>query len=110
MSIAESKVTSIVNALSALEDDIDSLNSSVSEVQKGINTKTQAELVTLMEKTKEMATKEAESIITAAKSKAEGEAARITQEGQSVLTKIQSQIDANFDQAVEIAVSTVLKA
>ena len=110
MSVAESKVSGIVKALSSLEDDIDSLNSRVSEVQKNINVKTQSELGVLMEKTKEMATHEAESIINAAKSKAETEATRIVQEGESNLTETQSKIDASFDEAIEIVVSTVLKA
>lgn len=110
MSIAESKVTGIVKALSELENDIDSLNSRVSEVQKNINAKTQSELVVLMDKTREMATREAESIITAAKSKAETEAERIKQEGKTNLAQTQSKIDANFDEAIEIVVSTVLKS
>ena len=108
--IAESKVTGIVKALSGLEDDIDSLNSNVSEIQKNINSKTQSELVTLMDKTKEMALKEAESIISAAKSKAETEAAKIAQQGQTNLTQTQSKIDASFDEAIKTVVSTVLKA
>lgn len=110
MSVAESKVTGIVKALSSLEDDIDSLNSRVSEVQKTINSKTQSELTSLKQKTQEMATQEAESIINAAKSKAEAEAAKIAQEGQSKLSDTQSKIDASFDEAVDIVVSTVLKA
>ncbi len=110
MSVAESKVSGIVKALSSLEDDIDSLNSRVSEVQKNISAKTQSELVVLADKVKEMATLEAESIINAAKSKAETEAARIAQEGEATLTETQSKIDASFDEAIDIVVSTVLKA
>lgn len=110
MSVTESKVTSIVKELSALEDGIDSLNSRVSEIQKTINAKTQSELAALREKTGEMAAVEAESIINAAKSKAAAEAARIAQEGESKLAEVQSTIDASFDEAVDIVVSTVLKA
>lgn len=110
MSVAESKIAGIVKALSSLEDDIDSLNARVSEVQKSISSKTQSELTALGEKTREMATLEAESIISAAKSGAESEAARIAQAGESRLAETQSAIDANFDSAVAIVVSTVLKA
>jgi len=110
MSVAESKVTGIVKALSSLEDDIDSLNARVSEVQKSISSRTQSELDALGQKTREMATQEAESVISAARSRAESEAAQIAQAGESQLSETRSRIDASFDEAVEIVVSTVLKA
>ncbi len=110
MSAAESRVTGIVKALSSLEGDIDSLNARISEVQKSINSATQSELATLRQKTREMATREAESIIDAAKSRAESEASQIAQAGQSRLSETRSKIDASFDEAVGIVVSTVLKA
>ncbi len=110
MSVAESRVAGIVKALSSLEDDLDSLNARISDVQKSINSKTQSELTALREKTREMATLEAESTINAAKSRAESEAAQIAQDGESRLVKTQSAIDTSFDEAVEIVVSTVLKA
>lgn len=108
--IAESQVKGIVNALSALEDDIDSLHASVSDIQKNIHSKTQVELDALMEKTKQIALQEAESIINVAKSNAEAQATKIQQESKSTLAQTQSNIDANFDQAIEIVVSNVLKA
>ncbi len=110
MSVAESKVTGIVKALSSLEEDIDSLNARVSEVQKSISSATQSELAALRQKTRDMATREAESIINAAKSRAESEASQIAQAGQSRLSETQSKIDASFDEAVATVVSTVLKA
>lgn len=110
MSVAESKVTGIVKALSSLEDDIDSLNARVSEVQKSISSRTQSELDALRQKTRDMATREAESVIGAARSRAESEAAQIAQAGESRLSETRSRIDASFDEAVEIVVSTVLKA
>lgn len=110
MSVTESKVTGIIDTLSKLEDNIDSLNSRIPEIQRHIGAKTQEELASLLEKTREMATAEAESIITTTKSKAESEAARITQNGESALTETQSKIDASFDQAVDSVVSTILKA
>ena len=64
----------------------------------------------LLEKTREMATKEAEVIINASKEKATAESAKIAQEGDAKLAEIQSSIDANFDEAVKHVVSTVLKA
>ena len=67
MSMAESKVTGIVKSLNMLEDDLDSLNSKVSDMKKQLSIKAQTEIDTLLEKTREMATKEAEIAINAQK-------------------------------------------
>ena len=108
--MAESKVTGIVKSLSMLEDDLDSLNSKVSDMKKQLSIKTQTEIDNLLEKTREIATKEAEIAINASKEKANAESAKIAQEGESRLSEIQSKVDANFDEAVKQVVSTVLKA
>ncbi len=110
MSMAESKVTGIIKSLNVLEDDIDSLNSKVGDMKKQLSVKAQNEIDALMEKTREMATKEAEVMINASKEKATAESAKIAQDGESKLSEIQSKIDANFDEAVKHVVSTVLKA
>lgn len=110
MSMAESKVTGIVKSLNMLEDDLDSLSSKVSDMKKQLSIKTQAEIENLLEKTREIATKEAEIAINASKEKANAESAKIAQEGESKLSEIQSKVDANFDEAVKHVVSTVLKA
>jgi V/A-type H+-transporting ATPase subunit G/H len=109
-SMAESKVTGIIQSLSGLEDDLDSLNSKVGDMKKQLSLKAQTEIDTLLEKTREMATKEAEEIINASKEKANTESAKIVQEGESKLSEINSKIDAGFDEAVRQVVSTVLKA
>ena len=109
-SMAESKVTGIIQSLSALEDDLDSLNSKIAEMKKQLSIKAQTEIDKILEKTREMATKEAEVIINASKDKANAESAKIAQEGEAQLSKITSRIDSNFDEAVKHVVSTVLKA
>ena len=109
-SMAESKVTGIIQSLSALEDDLDSLNGKVAEMKKQLSIKAQTEIDKLLEKTREMATKEAEVIINASKEKANAESAKIAQEGEAKLSEITSKIDTNFDEAVRHVVSTVLKA
>ena len=109
-SIAESKVTEIIKSLNALEDDLDSINSKVSDMKKQLTVKTLNEIDVMLEKTREMATKEAEVIINVSKEKATTESAKIAQEGETKLSEIQSNVDANFDQAVKQVVSTVLKA
>ena len=108
--MAESKVTEIIKSLNTLEDDLDSLNVKVGDMKKQLSLKTQSKIDSLLEKTREMATKEAELMINASKEKATSESAKIAQEGEAKLSEIQSQIDANFDEAVKTVVSTVLKA
>ena len=108
--MAESKVTGIIKSLNALEDDLESLNGISGDMKKQLAVKAQTEIDTLLEKTREMATKEAEVIIIASKEKATAESAKITQEGEAKLSEVQSKIDANFDEAVKHVVSTVLKA
>ena len=109
-SMAESKVTGIIQSLSGLEDDLDSLNSKVGDMKKQLSLKAQTEIDTLLEKTREMATKEAEAIINSSKEKANAESAKIVQEAEAKLSEINSKIDAGFDEAVRHVVSTVLKA
>lgn len=108
--MTESKVTGIIKSLNILEDDLDSINSKVSDMKKQLGVKAQNEIDVLLEKTQEIATKEAEVIINASKEKATAESAKITQEGDAKLSEIQSKIDSNFDEAVKHVVSTVLKA
>ena len=108
--MAESKVTGIIKSLNALEDDLDSLNSKVGDMKQQLSVKTITEIDNLLEKTREMATKEAEVIINASKDNATAESAKIAQEGDVKLSEIQSKIDTNFDEAVKHVVSTVLKA
>ena len=108
--VAESKVTGIIKTLNVLEDDLDSLTGKVGDMKKQLNVKTLTEIDTLLEKTREMATKEAEVIINAAKEKANAESAKIAQDGESKLAEIDSNVNSNFDDMVKHVVSTILKA
>ena len=108
--VAESKVTGIIKSLNGLEDDLDSLTGKVGDMKKQLNVKTLSEIDTLLEKTREMATKEAEVMINAAKEKANSESAKNAQEGDSKLAEIESNVNSNFDDMVKHVVSTILKA
>ena len=108
--VAESKVTEVIKTLNVLEGDLDSLTGKVVDMKKQLNVKTLSEIDTLLEKTREMATKEAEVIINAGKENANCESAKIAQEGGSKLAEIESNTDANFDDMVKHVVSTILKA
>jgi V/A-type H+-transporting ATPase subunit G/H len=109
-SMAESKVTGIIQSLNGLEGDLDSLDSKVADMKKQLSVKALNEIDKLLDKTREMATKEAEVIINASKTKATAESAKIAKEGELKLSEIQSNIDAHFDEAVKHVMSTVLKA
>ena len=108
--VAKSKVTGIIKTLNVLEGDLDSLTGKVGDIKKQLNVKTLSEIDTLLEQTREMATKEAEVIINAAKEKANTESVKIAQEGDSKLAEIESNTNANFDDMVKYVVSTILKA
>ena len=108
--VAKSKVTGIIKTLNVLEGDLDSLTGKVGDIKKQLNVKTLSEIDTLLEKTREMATKEAEVIINAAKEKANTESIKIVQDGDSKLAEIESNTNTNFDDMVKYVVSTILKA
>ena len=108
--VAKSKVTAIIKTLNVLEGDLDSLTDKVGDIKKQLNAKTLSEIDTLLEKTREMSTKEAEVIINAAKEKANAESTKIVQDGDSKLAEIESNTNANFDDMVKYVVSTILKA
>ena len=104
------KVDEIINSLSELESEIDSVNLSLADMKKSLNSIAQKEINSLLEQTRKMANTEAESIISDSKSKAESESQKITKNGESKIIEIQQNIDSNFDSAVDNAVSTILKS
>jgi len=106
---APSKVDGIIDALSGLENNIDSINEKLADMKKSLNSKVNKEIEQNMAKVNEMATKEAESIISEAKQKAQAQADEILKSGEDKLTETKSQIDAKFDESVEYVVSTVLE-
>ena len=109
MSQTSTRVDGIIKALSGLESDIDSLNLKLDDMKNQLNSRTQKEIDTLLIKTTEIATKEAESIISESKSKAQAESEKIHQKGEEESAQIKKNIDANFDSAVEDVISSVLK-
>jgi len=108
-SMAESKVTGIIQSLNGLENDLDSLNSKIADMKKQLSVKAITEIDKLLERVREIATKEAQEIINLSKEKATKESAKIASEGEAKLSEIQTNIDSHFDEAVQHVVSTVLK-
>jgi V/A-type H+/Na+-transporting ATPase subunit G/H len=107
--VSESKVTTIVQSLTGLENNLDSLHNKVADMKKQLSVKTLNEIESLFNKTREMATNEAGEIITTSKKTATAKSDQIFKEGQLKLSQIQSNIDAHFGEAVKHIVSTVLK-
>ena len=104
------KVDVIIKSLSELESEIDSVNLSLADMKKSLNSIAQREIDSLLEQTRKMANSEAESLVSDSKSKAESESEKIAQDGESKISEIQKNIDSNFDSAVDGAVETILKA
>ena len=104
------KVDGIINSLSELGSEIDSVNLSLADMKKSLNSIAQREIDSLLEQTQKMATSEAESIISDSKSSAESESQKINKNGESKIVEIQKNIDSNFNSAVDGAVETILKA
>jgi len=104
------KVDGIIKSLSELESEIDSVNLSLADMKKVLNSTVQREIDSLLEQTRKMANSEAESLISDSKSKAESESQKITKDGEAKTAEIQQKIDSNFDSAVDDAVSTILKS
>ena len=109
MAVAESKVADIVKALGSLEDDLDSLDSKVADMKRQLAVRAQKETDALYENVREKASAEAEGIIGEARDKANAEAARISKDADSRLEEIRTGIDAGFEDAVSVVVSTVMK-
>lgn len=109
MAVTQSKVGIMVKALNVLEEDIDSLDGTVSDMKRQLNLSAQAKYDDLMEKTRQMATAEAESIIEEARVKATAEAEKIGAQAESRLEEISADIDTGFEDAVKDAVSMILK-
>ena len=107
--LAASKVDGIIKALSGLENDIEGLNEKMASMKKNLNSQVNREIEKNMEKVTEIATKEAELLISQSKEKAQTQADSIIKSGDEKLTKIEGQIKAKFDESVDYVVSTVLK-
>lgn len=109
MAVAESQVAGIISALNDLEGDIDSLDGTVSDMKRQMSILVQKETDTLYEKTRAMATAEAEGIIEEARHSAEKKAAQISEKAAAQLEQLRKDIDAGFEDAVDAAVNAILK-
>ena len=105
-----SPVAGIIDALSALEADIDSLDAGIDGMKRRLAARAQSEIDSLFAGTREAASREAGQIVSKARADAEAEAARIAEAGRARMEELRARIDAGMDGAVEHVVSSVLRA
>jgi vacuolar-type H+-ATPase subunit H len=103
-----SSVEKIVNVLSELESDIETLSIKVEDMKKRIFTNSDKEISQLREKIIEIAKTESEKIISAAKQEAEEKSQRILAESETNLTKLRENTKLSFDKSVKLVVDSIL--
>ena len=103
-----SSVERIIDALSSLEDDLDSLSSRVNEMKKRIISYSISEIEKQKEKVIAIANEDSREIIEAARREAEDESAVIMAETEKVTAATKRNIDNSFSQAVDFVVKTIL--
>jgi vacuolar-type H+-ATPase subunit H len=103
-----SSVEKIVNVLSELERDIETLSIKVEDMKKKIFTNSDKEISQLREKIIEIAKTESEKIISAAKQEAEEKSQRILAESETNLTKLRENTKLSFDKSVKLVVDSIL--
>ena len=102
-----SSVESIVNALSELESEIESLTSKMDEKKKNLMVHSEQEISNIRERVIEIAKEEAGKILNVSKDEAEKESAKILEEADQNLTKVRTNIEASFNRCVEIVLKSV---
>jgi vacuolar-type H+-ATPase subunit H len=103
-----SSVEKIVNVLSELERDIETLSIKVEDMKKRIFTNSDKEISQLREKIIEIAKTQSEKIISAAKEEAEEKSQRILAESETNLTKLRENAKLSFDKSVKLVVDSIL--
>jgi vacuolar-type H+-ATPase subunit H len=103
-----SSVEKIVNVLSELERDIETLSMKVEDMKKRIFTNSDKEISQLREKIIEIAKTESEKIISAAKQEADEKSQRILAESETNLTKLRENTKLSFDKSVKLVVDSIL--
>lgn len=103
-----SSVEVIINALSELEKDMDSLNSRVEGMEKRLVAYSNEEIEKLNQQIVALANDEAKKIVDAAKAEAEKESSLIVAEADKNLAKIKESIDSSYDKAVDTIVNMIL--
>ena len=108
--ISSSSVETILNSLSQLEKELDTLSGSIEDVKKRFNAYADEEIENLKTRLTEMASEAAKRVIDQTKQEAGGEASKIIAEGENVLSSIKKKIDSTFDKAVDTIVKKTLAA
>src|SRR6476469_8383199 len=102
-----SSVESIVNALSELESEIESLTSKMDEKKKNLMVHSEQEISNIRERVIEIAKEEAGKILNVSKDEAEKESAKILEDADQNLTKVRTNIESSFNKYDEIVLKSV---
>ena len=102
-----SSVESIVNALSELESEIESLTSKMDEKKKNLMVHSEQEISNIRERVIEIAKEQAGKILNVSKDEAEKESAKILEDAEQNLIKVKSNIESSFDRCVDIVLKSV---
>ncbi len=102
-----SSVEQIIDALSALENDLDSLNLRVIEMKKRIIAYSTTEIEKQKERVIAIANEDAKKIIETARKEAENESSVIMAETEKSVAATKKNIDNSFSQAVDFVVKTI---
>ncbi len=107
--MAQTQVNRVMDAITSVESGLESVETRASDMQKSLGSKVGTESTKLYDAVKVIAGREADTIVADARTKAESESVKIKQSGADATSKIQANIDANFEDTVDYVVSKVLK-
>ena len=105
----QGRVGSIMGAIESVESGLDSLARGATDMQKSLAAAADSESAKLLGRVKEIAGREAASIVERARADAEAESAETKKKGEEDLARIRASIDSNFEGAVDHAVSEILQ-
>ncbi len=104
-----SSVEGIINALSDLENNINSLHTNVEEIKRRLSTLYHKEIEGIRNQIINLANEEAKRIIDSARQSAEGESSEIRKEGDTAIEVLKKNINTFSPKAVDTIISMVLE-
>lgn len=104
-----SSVEGIINALSDLENNINSLHTNVEEIKRRLSTLYHKEIEEIRSQIINLANEEAKRIIDSARQSAETESSEIRKEGDAAIEVLKKNINTFSPKAVDTIISMVLE-
>jgi F0F1-type ATP synthase membrane subunit b/b' len=104
-----SSVEGIINALSDLENNINSLHTNVEEIKRRLSTLYHKEIEEIRSQIINLANEEAKRIIDFARQSAENESSEIRKEGNTAIEALKKNINTFSPKAVDTIISMILE-